>query len=256
MKKRIFIFIFVGVIFLSGCSYKQFEDNIRSNINGGNEEDKQLESILSETQKPIDMEEQEEEKKIHSQGKMVKSVFGTGFAVERSYIAHNYIEAGLDEESLRQGLMLELEDSFDISGNVIGGDYVEEGGMGWENSSAEIKERQWVLLLADVIVENMENTNDRNQDGIEDTFISGKLGTRDSIQYSIGTASLTPIYLYPCGASKKEYWYRPIGVGEREKVVLAWLIPEDFLEEELYVVIQTRSDGDETDEYIKLDMEK
>ena len=106
---RILSTVLFAMIVFSGCSYKEFEDGIKTKVSGGgNSEDG---SAILMTEETPDMQEN----KIYGMGEEIPAEDGISYIVESTRFIHNINDAGLKQEDMN----VLYSTTLDEDGNII-----------------------------------------------------------------------------------------------------------------------------------------
>ena len=150
MKKkmnRILSTVLFAMIVFSGCSYKEFEDGIKTKVSGGgNSEDG---SAILMTEETPDMQEN----KIYGMGEEIPAQDGISYIVESTRFIHNINDAGLKQEDIN----VLYGTTLDEDGNIVGGDGFDESQKAWYK--ADSGQQEYGLLLVDITVQKVSEAD-------------------------------------------------------------------------------------------------
>lgn len=247
MKRQLILMILVLSVFVTGCSYKKFEDSIKAKISSSDNQNVDMETLPEKEIVP-DLEETN----IYHMGEEMKGNDGVDYIVKDVQIVDNIYTIGLSDKDFNTV----WDDSIDSEGNIAGGDGFEFTQAAWYKSSQE--SMKYKLLLLDIHVTKVkevenERENDVDLDGVSNIWPSIFIGTGKGIQYGYGINLVESIYL-SSHLSEKNYHTFNLSLGEEKDIQMGWILPEDVLDEEWYYVVDTAY-GKENYKYCKLDME-
>lgn len=249
MKKkmnRILSTVLFAMIVFSGCSYKEFEDGIKTKVSGGgNSEDG---SAILMTEETPDMQEN----KIYGMGEEIPAEDGISYIVESTRFIHNINDAGLKQEDMN----VLYSTTLDEDGNIVSGDGFDESQKAWYK--ADSGQQEYGLLLVDITVQKVSEADtdsqmDADMDGIPNVWPSIRIGTGQGIQYQHGINSCEAVYL-DAQSSGKNYYTFNLPVGEKKQIQMGWILPQNTLDMEWYYIINAGYDKEKY-KFCKLDIE-
>lgn len=227
-KKKAIICIVISAALLgtSGCSYKEFEDSLRSALKGEKTSDLPSDYV---NEASINTEDDgEKDKNVYYVGDTIKSenpVFG-----EEVWYTLNNVNIVKDVNEL--GISMA-----DFSTSFSNRDKISEEGKLQEGYS---------FIAANVSVKNIRGTYVHEETG-DNMEIEWQAAAETGILDPTGIVGLELAYFSGHNENRERYYYWfSLPVGEEETYTVGWVVSDQMLKEPFYYIIQGGDTGDTT----------
>lgn len=221
---------------LSACSYKEFEDSMKSKLNKEEEEEYINPAIVPEASSQSEKEDdsKSDEKKLYTVGDTITYSYPGDedetfqYTLKKVQIVDNINELGLKKDDFTDSLFIET------NGDIT---------------------KNYRLLTVDVLVKNIEYNIFDEEGDTPILFIEDGLGFKEAIEDPNGPFLFEAAYFSEHSLGNKDYYKFPLAIGEEVEATIGWFVPADqIMEEPIYYVIGTGGQF-ENYEYFELTFE-
>ena len=224
-KKKAIICIVISAALLgtSGCSYKEFEDSLRSALKGEKTSDLPSDYV---NEASINNSTDDEDKNVFYVGDTIISTFD--YPDESgNIISENEVWYTLNKVDIVKNI-----NELGISTKEFGGSFSNEGKI---SDNGEL-ESDYSFVLATVSVKNISVT-DVDPDSDYNMLIESMAGTASGILDPEGSVTLEAAYFSGHdGKNEKDYLKFNLEAGKEKIYTVGWVVPDEMLEEPFYYI--------------------